>query len=226
MQQNYAHWHLPAGTSLRAASKTTAPFQMVATLQRPSMFTNWRANEFSVIPVKSQYSNLPALNCFPDLEQRSVHSPTNRIMTGNEAAASLAARIRQGLTTLTRGSSRSTAFRSNDAPQDLVSSTDPGLAQIETNVWLQSEELSVTNDSKLRESDWNLKILASNILLYRQSQVKSEDEIPITVSNVNNKTRLRWRNTASILNMLVSGLWPTWGNKACLVFEVIASRSL
>lgn len=143
-------------------------------------------------------------------------------MTGNEAAASLAARIRQGLATLTRESLGSTAVTSNNVR---VSNTDPGLAQIETNVWLQSEELNVANDPKRREYDWNLKILASNILLYRQSQVKSEEEILTTVSNVNSKTRLRWRNTASILNMLVSGLWPTWGNKACLVFEVIASRS-
>lgn len=135
-----------------------------------------------------------------------------------EAAANLAARVQQGLKTLKRDSPDSSVVGNNDNKyQDL--------AQLEVDLWIHSETIDLHQQPNRWELYWNLKILASNILLYRQSQCIIEIGTPAGESNVSTKTRLRWRDTASMVNMLVAGLWPTWENKAHLLFEVIASRS-
>jgi len=136
----------------------------------------------------------------------------------------LIAKIREGIKILSDDTSRSLTVKETErvdlfGARSKASGKNPELIQWESNLWLQSKE----TDPKRRERAWNLSILASNLLLFRESQTTEKDEISGNVPNVSAKTRLRWRDTACIINMLVLGLWPHWGNKAYLIFEAISS---
>lgn len=135
-----------------------------------------------------------------------------------EAAVNLAARVRQGLKTLKRDSTNSSVVGN-------IGKSYQDLAQLEVDLWIHSETIDLHQQPNRWETYWNLKILASNIFIYRQSQSIIEVGTPAGESNVSTKTRLRWRDTALMVNMLVAGLWPSWEEKAYLLFEVIASRS-
>lgn len=165
----------------------------------------------------TQTNHVPAKQSFP-----RVHHP--RIF---QASSALVARIRRGLEALSKGETRdrvSNAGVEINLLQEAHSrSSWRSLAQHESELWMQSLHTNVTEPDAGHRA-WNLRILAATLHIFRKSRPEVYDDILTDIPGVSLKTRGRWQDTAKAMNQVVSGIWPSWGIKSFLIYEIVASK--
>lgn len=155
--------------------------------------------------------------------------PQTQRMKSLQASTMLVSRIRRGLEILEHDGARDQSPIGLKHVDPLGESNSQSsrmfLAQLESDVWVQSSQPDTTGrDREYRQRSWALRILASNLHMFRMSGLGPHDDVLVDVPNVSLKTQARWLDTAKVINQLVSGLWIYWGSKAHLIYEAVASR--